>query len=79
MGMSIDKYVVPPHFGPAMAKRLSDMLDERGIKHLTNFNHHNDVESITYWIVDDSGGVEEGNMTPKSLIAEQDWMELDII
>ncbi len=66
------------------AKALSNLLDLRGIPHLT---YHipgvrpleSNVSHIRYWITDEVGGVVEGEITGDSLLVDQAWIELPLV
>lgn len=62
-----------------LVKRISELMDERGIVHLVNYTIGGDAPSISFWITDDSGGVEEGLLTTESLVCEMDWLLLPVI
>lgn len=70
-----------PYFREPMVWRLRQMLSERGIPHIvyrSTFRDH-EAASIVAYTTDEVGGVTEVRMTPKSLLADQEWMELPII
>ena len=70
-----------PYFRESMVKRLRRMLNERGIPHIVHRStmRGNEAASIAAWVTDEVGGVTEIRMTPKSLLIDQEWMELPII
>lgn len=62
-----------------IVKRISALMDERGIQHLVNYTHGGEAPSIAFWITDDHGGVEEGKITSETLISELEWLDLPLI
>jgi len=65
----------------SLVKRLRTMLNERGIPHIVHrstMKGHKPASVVAY-ITDEVGGVIAHRMTPKSLLCEQEWMELPVI